>query len=291
MHPVLFELPGGLPVRSFGLLVALGFAVGAYLLWPRLLAHFGDDRERDPERSAAVALWILVGLLVGGRALYVAVELARFWSGGASLSPVGARLAEAPWEALYLWKGGLVMYGGAAGAVLFGLWAARRQGLRPATALDTGLAAGFVGQAIGRVGCLLVGDDFGRPVPEFAERWPFPLTIRVPNRRWLADHPESLFPHELAGQVLWATQTWMSLAALGLATLGFWLLPRRRYPGQVALILGLAYACSRFAIEHFRGDAVRGVWFAGALSTSQLLSIPLALGCVIGLWQNRRRTA
>jgi phosphatidylglycerol:prolipoprotein diacylglycerol transferase len=289
MHPVLFELPGGLPVRSFGAMVALGFVVSAYWLWPRTLARFGADPARDPERSAAVALAILAGLLLGGRGLYVVVELLRHWTGDGSA--VGARLAEAPWETLYIWKGGLVMYGGFGGAVALGAWSARRAGLALASALDTGLSCGFVGQAVGRVGCLLVGDDFGRVVPDQARDWPFPLTIRVPSREWLLDNPESLFPLELAGQTLWATQTWMSLSALALAAAGFWLLPRRRYPGQVAWCLALGYAVLRFAIECFRGDNVRGVWLDGALSTSQLISLPLALAAAIALARGAGRSA
>lgn len=290
VHPVLFEFPGGIPVRAFGAMVALGFIVAAHLLWPLALREYGADPARDPLRAPTVGLWILIGLLAGGRLAYVAVELARLAAFGADASPVGAHLLAAPWEALYLWKGGMVMYGGFAGAVAAGVWSARRAGLALRPALDTGLACGFVGLALGRVGCLLVGDDHGRPVPAALENLPFPLTVRVPSLEWLRAHPESLFPHELAGRTLWATQTWMSLAALGLALVGFALLPRRRYAGQVALVLGLGYALTRFAIEHFRGDAIRGLWFGGALSTSQLVSIPLALGCAAALvaWRDRR---
>ncbi|QDU68267.1 Prolipoprotein diacylglyceryl transferase [Planctomycetes bacterium Pla86] len=289
MHPVLFELPGGIPVRAFGLMVALGFLVGAHLLWPRALAEHGADPARDPHRAAAVSFWILVGMLLGARLGYVGVELTRLAAGGAAASPVGARLVQAPWEALYLWKGGMVMYGGLIGAVVAGAWSARRQGLSLPSALDTGLACGFVGQAIGRVGCLMVGDDHGRVVPEAFERLPFPVTLRVPSAAWLQANPESLFPHELAGRVLWATQTWMSIGALAIGLCGFWLLPRRRYAGQVALTLGLVYGLGRFAIEVFRGDEVRGLWFGGALSTSQLLSIPLAVGCGALLFASRAR--
>jgi phosphatidylglycerol:prolipoprotein diacylglycerol transferase len=287
MHPVLFELPGGLPVRSFGALLASGFLVAAYGLWPRVLARHGADRRLDPLRAPLVSLAILVGLLLGGRALYCAVEWLRYLKGGALASPVGARLAAAPHEALFLWKGGLVMYGGLAGALLLGTWAARRTGLRLASALDTALPCALVGLAIGRVGCLLIGDDHGSVVQGAAASLPFPVTVRVPHSSWLLEHPESLFPHHLAGQVLWATQTWLSLNALALAALGFWALPRRRYAGQVALWLGLGYACTRALLEFFRGDEVRGLWFADTVSTSQLLSLPLALFCAHGLWRRR----
>ena len=90
MHPVLFELPGGIPVRAFGVMVALGFIVGAHLLWPRALRVFGADPARDPLRAPTVGLWILIGLLAGGRAAYVGVEVARVLVHGEAASPVGA---------------------------------------------------------------------------------------------------------------------------------------------------------------------------------------------------------
>lgn len=286
MFPVLFELPGGVPVRAYGVLVALGFLVAAYGLWPRLLAVHGNDPERDPSRSAQVALWTLIGLLIGGRLGFVAVELLRAWASPEG-SVIGRQILSAPWEALYFWKGGGVMYGGLAGALIAGIACARRVGLELGTALDTGLVCGAVGLAIGRVGCLLVGDDHGRVVPAWAEDLPFPITLRIPDSAWLAEHPESLLPREAAGELLWATQTWMSLAALALAVLGLWLLPHRRRPGQVALTLGAVYAIVRSVIECFRGDTVRGVWFDGAVSTSQLVSLPLFIGCTWWLWRTR----
>ena len=46
---------------------------------------------------------------------------------------------------------------------------------------------------------------------------------------------------------------------------------RKSYAGGFRLYL-LLYACCRFALEFFRGDTDRGIWFLG-LSTSQLISI------------------
>jgi len=49
MHPMLFELPGGLPVRCFGLLLALGFLLGSWV-FSRLVARHGIDPMRDVVR-------------------------------------------------------------------------------------------------------------------------------------------------------------------------------------------------------------------------------------------------
>lgn len=327
MHPVLFHVPGlGFPVRTFGALVACGILLGIWL-WGRLLARYGDDPRQDPERGSQVALWIVVGVLVGARLMYVGVESARYLSAevGANVDAylaagergaptaqltheelelarrvsVGYGFLHDPFKMLLIWQGGLVMYGGLAGGIFLGLHAARKQGLNPWNTLDTGLVCGFVGLVLGRIGCLMVGDDYGRIVPaslaDSARPIAFgnggeagPLTIRVPDLEWLLANKESLFDHDLAGQVLWATQPWMSLNALLVALAGWLWLRNRRHYGVPAALMLIQYSLSRFAIEIYRGDEVRGVWFGGRISTSQIVSV-LLFG--LGLWLLARRRA
>jgi phosphatidylglycerol:prolipoprotein diacylglycerol transferase len=276
MYPVLFTIPGlDFPIRSFGVLLAIGFLVGAHI-WGRLIVRHGQDPIGDPERVSAITIAVLIGVVAGGRCFYVIVEMLRYWSTG-DVNSAGFQYIDNPVSILFVWQGGLVMYGGFLGAIALGMRSAKKHGLHAVNALDTGLVGGFFGQAIGRIGCLLVGDDFGSVVPAGKENLPFPITIKVPDLEWLAANPESLFPHELAGQTLWCTQLWMSFNALCLGLLGVWLLRRRRYMGQVSLILIMCYAVGRFTIESFRGDKIRGLWFGDTVSTSQLISIVCGL--------------
>lgn len=281
MHPVLFEIPlgDGFPIRSFGVMLALAFLVGAHL-WTRLMGRFGEDPEGDPERTAAATMAILVGVVLGGRLFYVIVETLRYMSSD-DMNSAGYRYIHDPVSILKVWEGGLVMYGGFFGAIMLGLWSSKRHGLNPINALDSALVGGFVGQAIGRIGCLLVGDDYGSVVPAGKEGMPFPIQLKVPSLEWLEAHPESLFPAELAGQALWATQPWMTINALVIAAVGYYVLKRRRYMGQAALVMLLHYAITRYIIEGFRGDELRGVWFGG-FSTSQLISM-VSGAIVLGL--------
>lgn len=279
MYPILFEIPVlGFPLRSFGLMVVLGFLLGTHL-YARVGDRYALDREAEAPGYAAVPMWILVGILLGARAMYVIVEIAKG-------SATGQRYLDDPFTMFAYWEGGLVMYGGTFGGIALGLWAARKHRLRLAHALDMGLPCGFFGLAVGRIGCLLVGDDYGKVVPEGSEDLPFPITIRVPEVL-----PEaSLFGPENAGQVLWATQPWMSMNAVLMGAVGMWLLPRRRYAGQVSLVLLVLYSIARFTIESFRGDGVRGLWFDGAISTSQLVSVGLGSASLFALiiLRNRR---
>ena len=278
MHPILFKIPGlDFPVRSFGVMLAIGFLVGSWLL-TRLAARHGDDPKGDPERYSQLTVWILVGVVLGARALYIVVEMGQG-------TPVGHEFRAQPWKMLAVWEGGLVMYGGLIGACTLGMWAARKSRLRVLHALDLGLVAGFVGLAIGRVGCFLVGDDYGKVVPQAWQHLPWPITLRVPDPL-----PEGcLFGEEHAGKLLWATENWMSAKALLIAFVGWQLLKRRRYAGQVSLVCLLMYAVLRGGIEFFRGDTVRGLWFGGAISTSQVISIAAGLLCVVLLFRNRGR--
>jgi phosphatidylglycerol:prolipoprotein diacylglycerol transferase len=276
MHPILFELPGGFPVRSFGVMLALGFLLGSWI-FSRLVARHSTDPERDVARYSAVPVWVLIGIVVGARLMYVVVEILKG-------SGTGSSFLAKPWTILMVWQGGLVMYGGMFGGLVGGWLCARRHKIPIWHGTDIGLTAGWFGLAIGRIGCLLVGDDYGKVVPERFRHLPFPITLRVPDP--LPAH--SLFEANDKGQVLWATQPWMSANALLIALFGVWFLRRRRYPGQVALMIVLIYSITRFAIEHFRGDAVRGTWFGGSLSTSQIVSVATGLTALALLLKNLR---
>ena len=77
MHPVLFEIPFiHFPLRSFGVMVAAGFLIGIQIAC-RLARRFGDDPENDPARFSQAGVAMLIGIMAGGRLMYVVVEIAR----------------------------------------------------------------------------------------------------------------------------------------------------------------------------------------------------------------------
>ncbi len=280
MHPILFTIPGvGIPLRSFGLMVVLGFLVGSHFM-----TRWGTRGSLDPEREGpgyqAIPVWVMIGVVLGARLMYVIVEVA----GGTA---VGQGFTSDPLSILFVWQGGLVMYGGAFGGLAGGWLCCRKYGIPIPHATDLGLVAGILGLSIGRIGCLLVGDDFGRVAAEAHQSLPFPIVLRVPEIL-----PEgSLFGAENAGKVLYATQPWMTLNALALVLIGrFLLLPRRRYTGQVAAQMLLLYSIGRYTIESYRGDSIRGLWFDDTFSTSQLVSIVVFVACIVFLFVNRGRS-
>lgn len=124
-------------------------------------------------------------------------------------------------------------FGGFAGGLAAGLAAARRARLPWLALLAAAAPALSVGQAVGRIGCFLVGDDYGRPT----------------SLPWGVTFPQGLPP---TLERVHPTQLYEALLLAGLAALLVrW---RRRGVGDTRLLaayLGLAGA-GRFAIEILR---------------------------------------
>ena len=139
MYPILFRI-GGFEVTTFGALVALGALIG---LWV-----FRSELRRSDLSSEGVdaALIAVLGGLAGAKVVW-AVEFRD----------------EAPFFSLLFSRGGLSWFGGFLGGVGAGLWALHRRRIPIMAALAAAAPALAIGHAIGRIGCFMVGDDYGRP--------------------------------------------------------------------------------------------------------------------------------
>ena len=142
MYPILFE-PFGYPISTFGVMMAVGFLVAAWHTGVRLREY-----GLDPEIASTILLYAMVGGVVGSK-LYFAVD-------------EGLRTG-VPFSELLFSRAGITWYGGLIGgtiAVLVGCWI-HGWPVRIISSCVAGAAA--LGQACGRIGCFLVGDDYGRP--------------------------------------------------------------------------------------------------------------------------------
>jgi phosphatidylglycerol:prolipoprotein diacylglycerol transferase len=134
-----------------------------------------------------------------------------------------------------------------------------------------------LGQAIGRIGCLMAGDDYGRPA-----NLPWAITFTDPDAARIGGAP--------LGVPLHPVQLYESVVCLALFAVLVWLRRRKRFDGEIILAYTLLYAIARFVLEFFRGDADRGFLFGGLLSTSQFIAAILGPAAVV-LWFIRKRTA
>jgi phosphatidylglycerol:prolipoprotein diacylglycerol transferase len=138
--------------------------------------------------------------------------------------------------------------------------------------------AGFavpMGLAFGRMGCLLAGCCFGAPT----DAW---YGLAFPPRSPASEAQAK--EHLLESIRMWShpvhpTQIYESAASLGIAAfLLLWLLPRKRYDGQIFVGFLVLYAAARFLVEILRRDARGG---AVGLSTSQLIGLGLVAAAVV----------
>ncbi len=149
MYPVLFRI-GSYEISTFGLMMALAFLVGTWIMARRMA-----EEGLDPEKATTILIYVMIGGIVGSK-LYFAVDTTL--QDGYSIS-----LAEGqPFRDRLFNRAGITWYGGLLLATVVGAIGCRVHGVPIKIAADCTAVAGAVGQAIGRVGCFLVGDDYGR---------------------------------------------------------------------------------------------------------------------------------
>jgi phosphatidylglycerol:prolipoprotein diacylglycerol transferase len=156
MHPELFEIPFiHWPVRSFGVMMVIGFLLGFYLL-----GKLGHKISSNPELITNLSLYCLIAGVVGARVFYVVHHYDKLDR------PLASMFA--------IWHGGLEFYGGVIFAVPVIILYSRRYKLPIRQCLDIMAIALMLGLAFGRLGCFLNGCCFGKPAElPWAVRFPY----------------------------------------------------------------------------------------------------------------------
>jgi phosphatidylglycerol:prolipoprotein diacylglycerol transferase len=239
VYPVLFRI-GEFEITSFGVLVGIAALVGIRTFTRELERSGLDTRGGD----AAVA-GVLGGLL--GAKLLWTIEFS----------------GEQPIGDLLFSRGGLSWFGGLIGGVGTGLWMLRRRRVPIIPALAAATPALAIGHAIGRIGCFLVGDDYGRPsdlpwAVAFPEGLP-PTTVPV--------HPTQLYEAAALAVIAWLLVAWR----------------RRGVPD--AVVLGRYFilaGTTRFLIEFVRVN----LRVIGPFTLAHLISLSLVIvGVAVLMWR------
>jgi phosphatidylglycerol:prolipoprotein diacylglycerol transferase len=178
--PVLFRI-GSFEITSFGVMVALGALAGLWVFRREL------TRAGLPDAALDAAVYGLVGGLLGAKLLYVFEHL-----------------EESSFLALFLDRGGMSWFGGFVGGLLAGYLTIRKHRWPLLAVLAAATPALAVGQMLGRVGCFLVGDDYGRPTSlpwgvAFPRGLP-PTLDRV--------HPTQIYEAIFLGVLAWVLIRW-----------------------------------------------------------------------------------
>jgi phosphatidylglycerol:prolipoprotein diacylglycerol transferase len=259
MHPRLLTTPF-FTLHTFGLLLAAAYIAAFW--W---LTREGRREGLDADALSSLGFWAIVGAVVGAKALMILRALPEYAAAPSELFSLSVLTSAGDF------------YGGFIGAlVASGIFFRRHPALPFWQTADLCGPAIALGQAIGRVGCFMAGDDYGRPT-----HLPWAVTFTDPDAAQIGGAP--------LGVPLHPVQLYESLVCLLL----FVALARRsrhkRFDGDVILAYTVLYAIARFVLEFFRGDADRGFVFDGLLSTSQFIAAVLGPVAFL-LWWARRRS-
>jgi phosphatidylglycerol:prolipoprotein diacylglycerol transferase len=251
VHPIAFYL-GSLPVRWYGIMMALAFFAGLYTATRR--AKYANV---SGEVIADVTLWLLVGSIIGARIVYVTT----YWK---------QEFADGPFSEVFMVQhGGLVYYGGLIGATVAGIIYLSWKKL-PIWKISDVLAPSIaLGSVFGRIGCLLNGCCYGYAC----------------NLPWAIHFPAD---HETKGVGVHPTEIYDGLLNLILYVLLAWWFRRRKFDGQIFSAYLMIYAIFRSISEHFRGDYPTDHIHFG-LTSAQVVSLPMFVaGLIMMVFLSRR---
>lgn len=229
MYPVLFEL-GPITFYSYGLMIGLGFVAGVLVASKR-----AEMKGIDPDSLFWFILALLAGGVVGGRLFHIALNS---WHYTDWKSVLDTR------------NGGLSIHGVLMGGLVAAAAYSRFRLTKLTELLDLVVPGVALGQAIGRIGCLLSGCCYGM---ETSGTWGF-ATRFAPGLR----HPYPLY-ESVADFLLFLT-----LIALA---------KRIRVSGGLFLVYAFGYSVIRFFLEFVRDNSA----YVLGLSYAQWGSLAAAL--------------
>jgi phosphatidylglycerol:prolipoprotein diacylglycerol transferase len=250
MHPILVDLgtvnlPGFGPTHLFLPTYGVIFAAGALIAWSWFLKR-ARTLALPQEPVFNLAFYTLLAGLLGAKLTLVVVDAPYYLDHPGEIFGI-------------LRSAGVLMGGVLAGALAF-VFYARKHNLPVLALADAIVAPVALAQGIGRIGCFAAGCCYG-----------------IESQAWCAVRFTSEAAHEQTGVPLntpiLPVQLFELAFDLALALLLTALWRRRLRPaGTVSWVYLVVYGAGRGLLELWRGDAVRGFWLGGAVSTSQLFS-------------------
>ena len=239
---------GPLPLRAYALSIMAGIVVAVWMTTRRWVARGGEA-----EMVLDICFWAVPFGIIGGRIYHVISSPAQYWGPGGD-----------PVSAVYVWEGGLGIWGAIAfGAV--GAWiGARRAGVRLSVFADAAAPGILVAQAIGRIGNWFNQELYGAPTT-----LPWGLEIS-PEFQPVGDAAGTLYHPAFLYELLW------NLAG---AALIIWLDRRYRLGhGRVFWAYVAVYTAGRLWIELLRIDPAETVL---GLRLNVWTSILVGLGALV----------
>jgi len=250
IDPIIFNI-GHFAVRWYGLILLIAMQVG---IW--LAAREAERKGFKKDDFYSAVIWIIAAGLIGARLFHVLDH----WSHEYAANPV---------RALYIWEGGLAIWGALFGGLIAGALIAWRRGWRFPKLLDAAAPGLVLAQAIGRIACVITGDAMGKPTSG-----PFGFAYTSPN---------TMVPQL---NVYYTPMPVYELVInLGIFAL-LWQLRKRDWPdGMLFLVYLTLYSIERFFLAFTSSYRI----IAFGLTQSQIVAM---FGFAIGLawlaWMSRK---
>lgn len=187
----------------------------------------------------------IIGGVVGARLLYIIVEL-----------PNIVKDVSILWD----FSNGFVVYGGLFGGIFAGWLYCKKAKINFIDYFELVMPGVSLAQGIGRIGCLFAGCCYGKET----DSW-FAIEYHKSN-------------HAPNGVKLIPTQIISSVGDFLICAILVIYASKKPKRGHVALAWVILYSVGRFAVEFLRNDHRGSI---GVLSTSQMISIALALVSII----------
>ena len=245
MRPVLFQL-GALPIRSYGLLIAVAFMVGIWIARRR-----AANSRYDPDIVIDLSVIVILVSIIGARLAYVFVRWDYYQH-----DLLGV---------FRLWEGGLALYGGIVAGTLAGLWFFRRRSIDMWAGADLMVPSLAMGVAIGRIGCFLNGCCYGK----------------VCDHPWGVVFSESsIAGMRYPGVHLHPTQLYESLLALVVFFVLLAVDRRKPFQGFLLWLFVMLLSIYRFFIDPIRQYDTESIAFQGgpiAFTNNQVFGVVLVL--------------
>lgn len=250
INPVLIGF-GHFALRWYGVIVAGSIALGAWVA--------SREARRKGLRSEIfqdVLLWVILGGLIGARLFHVLDH----WPHEYAANPI---------RALYVWEGGLAIWGGVVGGMSALAIFAHRRHLSLGRMADIAVPGLVLAQAAGRLACVITGDAMGPPTSG-------PFGIAYTN-------PGAMVPQ--LGVYYTPMPVYELVANLGIFAV-LWGLRRRRWPdGSLFLVYLVLYSLERFSLAFASSYQI----VALGLTQSQIVAlVGLVMAIPLGVWMLRR---
>ena len=247
VNPPRFVEIGPLTVYFYGIIIGIGLLLAVTYCCKRS-REFGltEDHVLDG------LILVLPIAVICARAYYCAFAWDEF--------------AADPVSVLYIWNGGIAIYGGVLGAI-FGMWIfSKWKKVKLAAVLDLILLGFLIGQSIGRWGNFMNREAFGAETDSFLRMGLTNMYTGITTYF----HPTFLY------ESVWN--------AVGFVILHF-ASKKRKYDGQVALGYAAWYGLGRTLIEGLRMDSL----YWGPFRVSQCLAAVSCIAAVAVLIYNSLR--